>query len=126
MPRKSATTKAATIQTPGMETPPADDTQAGDPEAGGAGQEAGGEPTEGLPADVAALVAQEVAKQMARNEAARLRAKANPAGEKLPTQAEALAKVMADPKHRSVLSDEGWVTFQAPPKERDEHGFAKN
>lgn len=116
-----SSTKTQPIQTPGMETPPADD-----PEAGGADPETGAEPSEAIPSDVAALVAKEVAKQMARNEAARMRAMANPAGEKLPTQAEALEKVKADPKHRAILSDEGWVTFQTPPKERDEAGFAKN
>ena len=119
MPKSS--TKTPTIQTPGME--PSGGTGDGleDP-----GQDAKTENPNALPSDVAALVAEEVDRRLARMEAARLRAQANPAGEELPTQEEAMAKVMADPKHRSVLSKDGWVTFQAPPKELDEHGFAKN
>lgn len=60
--------------------------------------------------DIMALVQAEVARQMAQRNS-------NPtlvAPEPLPTQEEALEMVRKDPKRRSVLSVDGWVTHPEP------------
>ncbi len=69
-----------------------------------------------LAPDLQALVAREVAKALNKQTAAM----PEPAAP-LPTQAEALKMVKADPKHRSVLSVDGWVTYTAPAQP----GFAR-
>lgn len=104
MARKNPT-NAQPIQTPGVETPQPD-----------APAESGAP----LAPDIQALVAAEVAKALKQ-------AKPTAKGPRvpLPSHDEALAQVKADPKHRSVLSTEGWVVYTAPVKERDESGFAK-
>ena len=60
--------------------------------------------------DVQALVAAEVARQMALSRPAPAAVAAAP----LPSQAEALEMVRKDPKRRSVLSADGWVTHPEP------------
>jgi len=106
MARKNST-NSQPIQTPGVETPKADAPAQADT----------GAP---LAPDIQALVAAEVAKALNK-------AKPSAKGQRapLPSHDEALAQVKADPKHRSVLSTEGWVVYSAPVKERDESGFAK-
>jgi len=101
------------IQTPGVDQADAADTADTDESLdGGAAAELSTAEPEGpaLAPDLEALVAREVAKALRQNTAAV--AKAQPV--ELPTQEEALATVKADPKHRSVLSKDGWVTYSEP------------
>ena len=85
------------VQTPGVEAVDLDETATGEAD----------QPT--LAPDLQALVAREVAKALGQQKAA-MPEPAKP----LPTQAEALAMVKADPKCRSVLSVDGWVTVTPP------------
>jgi hypothetical protein len=110
-------TRGQPVQTPGVE-PEAAPVSAS-PETVAVGDD--------LPPDVQRLIDQRVAAALKADRRTREQAETNPAtgANDLPTHDEALAKVKADPKHRAVLSKSGWVTFAAPPKEKDEHGFAK-
>ncbi|WP_439587502.1 hypothetical protein [Hydrogenophaga sp.] len=94
------------VQTPGAQPVEEQDTGAGT--AAELSTESPNEP--GVAPDIATLVAAEVARQMAQRTAAPAAAAAAP----LPTQEEALAKVKADPKHRSVLSVDGFVVWSEP------------
>lgn len=94
------------VQTPGAQPTEEQDTGAGT--AAELSTEAPDQPA--VAPDIAALVAAEVAKALAAQRPASMPEAAAP----LPTQKEALATVLADPKRRSVLSVDGWVTHPEP------------
>lgn len=119
-----AANRAQNVQIPGAETAQPEGNHQAEGQAGEQAQTEGVAPAAALPADVQALVQMEVARILARQQASRNQAKAEE--KELPTQAEALAKVNADPKRRSVLSKDGWVVTNKPIAQgRDESGFAK-
>jgi hypothetical protein len=122
----SKTPRAQTIQTPGVEPLPDAGTDAAAAAAAGDGQSEGNAEDD-LPPDVQRVIEQRVDQRLAQIRRTERLSKANPATgrDDLPTQAEALAKVTADPKHRAILSRDGWVTAPEPVKGRDESGFAK-
>lgn len=109
------TDRVQNVQTPGVDQTQADDTASQADTAAELSTEQPAAPA--VAPDIAALVAAEVARQMAQKTQAPAVVKAAP----LPTQEEALKKVLADPKRRSVLSVDGWVTATAPQPA----GFAK-
>lgn len=120
---KASTPRVQTVQTPGVAPQVAEGETAenlGDTAEASVDQPA-------VAPDIAAMVQAEVARILKVQADARAQAMANPAGSTpLPTQAEALAQVNADPKRRSVLSKDGWVVTSKPLVEgRDESGFAK-
>lgn len=118
MPRAKAT-RVTTVQTPGAEAAAGQDTDQ-ETEAQ-AGQDAG---DDDLPPDIQAIVDKRVAAAVKADR--RLRGAASKPSSGLPTQAEAMKMVEADPKHRSVLSEDGWVVHPKPAQvQRDENGFAK-
>lgn len=88
------------VQTPGVQSEPAD---------------------EALAPDLQAVVDAEVARKLKALRDADAKAQGNGS---LPTQEEALAAVMADKTHRSVLSRNGWVTYQPDAVKKDANGFA--
>lgn len=92
------------VQLPGAEQP-VDEPQ----EAGTASELVAEMPAPAVAPDIAALVAAEVARALSKKASAAA-TKAKP----VPTQEEAIAMVKADPKHRSVLSVDGWVVGEAP------------
>lgn len=114
--------RAQNVQIPGAETGPTSD-EAQDTGQAEQPQEAAA-PAAQLPGDVQALVQMEVARILAMQQASRAQVKAQ--DRELPTAAEALKQVNADPKRRSVLSKDGWVVTNKPIVQgRDESGFAK-
>lgn len=120
---KSTPTK---IQTPGVEPLQAEEPQGEQPSVNDDPPPALDDGDE-LPPDVQRLIDNRVAAALKAERRSQAEARRNPATGRndLPTQAEALERVKADPKHRAVLSRDGWVTYQAPAKERDDNGFAK-
>jgi len=120
---KAAASRVTNVQTPGAEAPAGqDDTQ--DTTSTDAGPQAENTGDE-LPPDVQAIVDARVAAAVKADR--RLRGAVVKTASGLPTQAEALAQVNADPKRRSVLSEDGWVVTSKPLDHagRDGNGFAK-
>jgi len=120
---KASTPRVQTVQTPGVAPQVAEGEAAenlGDTAEASVDQPA-------MAPDIAAIVQAEVARILKVQADARAQAVANPAGAApLPTQAETLAQVNADPKRRSVLSKDGWVVTSKPLVQgRDDAGFAK-
>lgn len=115
---KAAASRVTNVQTPGAEGAADQGTDQENQDQDG--QDDGAE----LPPDVQAIVDARVAQGV--KAALRLRGAAAKPSSGLPTQAEAMKMVQDDPKHRAVLSEDGYVVHPNPtPGRRDENGFAK-
>ncbi len=112
----SKTSRGQTVQTPGAE--------AGEDTGETQNPEGGGEPQATITPEMQAIIDAQVAAGVK----AELRRRGAPVEQNshLPTQAEALKQVNADPKRRAVLSRDGWVTTSKPlSKGKDDNGFEK-